>query len=231
MGENFTKKEQIVILLIGITIISLLGFKVLGQGVFKPKANSLDLGQKEGGDFLSAGQFLEEKPQEPGLKEGDQEDQGQEDLVGHKTIMVHISGQVGRPGLVVLKEGQRLVDAVDQAGGLKDEADLDRINLAKKLNDEDKIYIPAQGEDLGPEDLNQLTSSSDQALDETKGRININTCDQMELQSLPGIGQVLAGRIIDYRTASPFQAVEDLLKVAGIGDKKFQDIKDLVTIK
>ncbi len=231
MGENFTKKEQIVILLIGITIISLLGFKVLGQGIFKAKANPLDLGHEEGGELLLADKFLEESPKESGLAEGDQKDQDQEEPVGNKTIMVHISGQVGRPGLVVLKEGQRLVDAVDQAGGLKTEADLDRINLAKKLNDEDKIYIPAQGEDLDPEELTQLSSSSDQTSRETKGRININTCDQMELQSLPGIGQVLAGRIIDYRTASPFQAVEDLLKVAGIGEKKFQDLKDLVTIK
>lgn len=138
-------------------------------------------------------------------------------------IMVHISGQVYNPGIVILEPGARLVDAVKAAGGLKKDADLDKINLAKKLSDEEKIYIPKVGEDLQSHESETTSNSS--------GKININTSTKEELMSLPGIGEVLAERIIEYRNKSKFKSVEDIMNVSGIGEKKFEDIKDLIVVK
>lgn len=140
-------------------------------------------------------------------------------------IMVHISGQVYNPGIVILESGDRLIDAVELAGGLKKEADLDKINLAKKLSDEEKIYIPKIGEESVIEVFESGSS------DNSTGKININTCTKEELMTLPGIGDVLADRIISYRKENKFKAVEDIKNVSGIGEKKYEDIKDLITVK
>ncbi len=206
MGENFTKKELIVILLIVAGLIFAVGFKFLPKGIFSNQSNPVTK------DGLTNPDYLERGNQEPEVVEAQDE-----------IIMIHISGQVYKPGLVELKLGQRLIDAVDLAGGLKENADLDRINLAKKLSDEDKIYIPALGEELVADILYDNNSSE-------TGKININKCDKAQLLTLPGIGEVIATRIMDYRRKTPFTCVEDLLNVSGIGEKKFEEIKDLVNI-
>ncbi len=142
-----------------------------------------------------------------------------------KEIVVHISGQVHNPGVVKLEPGARVIDAVNAAGGLKNDADLDKINLAKKLQDEDKIYIPKIGEDIDENLLDFQNSVED------GNKININTCTKEELMSLPGIGEVLADRIIQYREKTPFKKVEDLMNVSGIGEKKFESIKDMIIVR
>lgn len=142
-----------------------------------------------------------------------------------KEIIVHISGQVHNPGVVKLELGARVIDAVNAAGGLKNDADLDKINLAKKLQDEDKIYIPKIGEDIDEKLLDFQNSAED------GNKININTCTKEELMSLPGIGEVLADRIIQYREKTPFKKVEDLMNVSGIGEKKFESIKDMIIVR
>lgn len=142
-----------------------------------------------------------------------------------KEIIVHISGQVHNPGVVKLEPGARVIDAVNAAGGLKNDADLDKINLAKKLQDEDKIYIPKIGEDIDENLLDFQNSAED------GNKININTCTKEELMSLPGIGEVLADRIIQYREKTPFKKVEDLMNVSGIGEKKFESIKDMIIVR
>src|SRR5699024_1271782 len=107
-------------------------------------------------------------------------------------IMIHISGEVNQPGLITLKQGTRVTDAVDLAGGLKKDADLDKINLAKKLVDEEKIYIPQIGdEDIPVEVVGNISSS------QGSGKVNINTCTKEELMTLPGIGDVTADKILD----------------------------------
>lgn len=142
-----------------------------------------------------------------------------------KEIIVHISGQVHNPGVVKLEPGARVIDAVNAAGGLKNDADLDKINLAKKLQDEDKIYIPKIGEDIDKNLLDFQNSAED------GNKININICTKEELMSLPGIGEVLADRIIQYREKTPFKKVEDLMNVSGIGEKKFESIKDMIIVR
>lgn len=133
-----------------------------------------------------------------------------------KKIYVYITGAVKNPGVYNLKDGDRIKDLVELAGGLLEDADSESVNLAKKLSDEEKIHIPFKGE----------TSTESLIKD---NRININTADETELDKLPGIGPSLAKRIVDYRnTHGPFKKIDDIKNVAGIGDKKFEDLKGLI---
>lgn len=136
-------------------------------------------------------------------------------------IIIYLSGEVRNPGIYTLKTGSRLYQAVELAGGFTEEADKVAVNLACKLEDEDHIHISKKGE-----------ISSSPFGPSSPGKININTASQSELETLPGIGPTLASRIIEYRkTTGPFKAVEDIKKVSGIGDKRFEAIKDLITVR
>lgn len=149
------------------------------------------------------------------------------DVEENSIVMVHISGQVYKPGLIELESGARLIDAVNKAGGLKSEADIDRINLAKKLVDEEKIYIPKIGEEVT--DIDSF-SSEDSTTSSSTDKININNCSKEELMSLPGIGEALATRIIDYREESKFKSTDEIMNVSGIGNKKFESIREYITV-
>ena len=162
--------------------------------------------------------LLEEFIDEEKIDEVEKQDEPSE-------IYVHISGQVYNPGIVKLEFGARVIDAVNLAGGLKKDADLDKINLAKKLVDEEKIYIPKIGEDIDDNIIDIQNTS------EGYVKIDINTCSKEELLSLPGIGEVLANRIIEYRDKTPFKRIEDIMNVSGIGEKKFENIKEMITVR
>lgn len=143
-------------------------------------------------------------------------------------IMVYITGAVNKPGVFMLQEGERVYRAVELAGGLAPEADARNINLAAVLQDGKSYSIPAVGEttSLGGTDLTGTGTS------EKDGKVNVNTASSRELESLPGIGPALAERIVEYRMLNgPFQNVDELKKVSGIGDKKFAAIKDQVSTK
>ncbi len=205
----FTKKEQVIVVLLIVVIVLISLFNFLNK-------NPL-IGNKENSEYAISENILMEMEEEE-IDEDDEE------------IMVHISGEVYKPGIVVLKAGSRVIDAVNLAGGLKKDADLDKINLAKRLVDEEKIYIPKIGEDDIPIESSNVNSSTNN-FDSPNGKVNINTCTKEELMTLPGIGEVLAQRIIEYRQGNPFRTIEDIMNVSGIGDKKFESIKDLITVK
>ncbi|MGO1581317.1 MAG: helix-hairpin-helix domain-containing protein [Peptoniphilaceae bacterium] len=128
-----------------------------------------------------------------------------------ESIYIHISGRVKNPGLVELKSGSRVIDAINSAGGMYEDADLDSVNLAKKLNDEEKIYIAKKGE----VDLTTYTESSNH-------KININTADSSELENLPGVGPKTAEKIIKYREENKFNRIEDIMNVGGFGQKNLK---------
>jgi competence protein ComEA len=140
-------------------------------------------------------------------------------------IGIHVVGEVKVPGLVLLPEGSRVSDAILSAGGMTDLADENRLNLAALLEDGTRVYVPAKGETL-PDDITAtLPSDNHQEL------ININLADREELDSLPGIGLAKADAIIDYRTSQgDFLSIEEILKVPGIGESIFTQIKDLITV-
>lgn len=209
MNNYFTKKEQIVILVLALVIIFVVGFRFLNR-----ENDEFDIEKAENLDFIV--QEVEMDKEESPIEEDTLD------------IMVHICGEVYNPGLIQLESGNRIIDAVELAGGLKKDADLDKINLAKKLQDEDKIYIPKIGEDIEFEVFNEISAESK---DLKQGQIDINKCSREELMTLPGIGEVTANKILDYRMNNSFKRKEDIMEVSGIGEKKFLSMKDLIIVK
>lgn len=156
-----------------------------------------------------------------------------------RKIVIHITGQVKNPGLVYLDEGARIADAIKEAGGSTKDAALDKVNLAYVLEDGQKIYIPNKNEKIS-EIQYIITDSGENVLKDTgkesnvKGgikKVNINSANQEELETLPGVGPALAVRIIEYRNSNgKFEKVEDVQNVKGIGDSKFTNIKEHICI-
>ena len=134
-------------------------------------------------------------------------------------LKVYISGAVAHPGVYTLRQGDRVVDAIDAAGGPTQNADLTRINLAAKVKDEQQIHVPKPGESLPQESSGQPQ------------KININTASAELLETLPGIGETKAQAIINYRKEhGDFKRIEDLVEVTGIGSSTYENLKHLITV-
>ena len=168
-----------------------------------------------------------------------------------KKIVVHISGAVEQEGIVELEENSRIADAIEKVGGLKENAETKGINLAYKVEDGMKIYIPTKEEFQNKESQemnkenqyvyegikeNGLQEKSSQRNSELKGtignkKVNINKASQEELDSLPGIGPSTASKILEYRRENGnFKNIEDIKGVSGIGESKFEKIKEMITV-
>lgn len=147
-------------------------------------------------------------------------------------MKVHIAGEIKKPGVYEIKEGDRLEDLIKVAGGLTDEADDVNINLAQRLEDQMKIYIPNKNDEksLNTNNPNQTNEPVTPVKNSSSGLININTASKEELMTLPNIGEKRADAIIEYRNASRFENIEDIKNVKGIGNKFFEALKDLITI-
>lgn len=146
-------------------------------------------------------------------------------------IMVDVKGEVVSPGVYELTTEDRVIDAIQLAGGYTNEAETNLVNHAQKLQDEMVIYIPKKGEELADLPIEQ-TVTSGQASKNSAGKININTADESQLTTLPGIGPSKAQAIIAYREETgSFKNIEDLTNVSGIGDKTFEKLKELIDIK
>jgi len=147
--------------------------------------------------------------------------------------VVYVCGNVKNPGVYELLPGSRINDALILAGGALPGSDLNSINLAEKISDGQKIYIPKMGE---VQSQSSLSSSTDGTAQETvsagEGKININTATKEELKTLDRIGDKLAERIIEYRqNHGPFKSIEEIKNVNGIGEKIFESIKDFITVQ
>jgi competence protein ComEA len=148
-------------------------------------------------------------------------------------MKVYVVGAVARPGVYALPWDSRVEQAIASAGGATVDADLLRVNLAQRIHDQQQIYVPSRAEEATPvlPTLAPPTPSAGSA--SSSGRtINVNTANASELETLPGIGPVLAQRIIDYcQTHGPFQRLEDLKKVKGIGESTFERIQGMITLE
>ena len=151
--------------------------------------------------------------------------------VGVKEITVYISGQVAKEGVVTLSSDKRLADAVEKLGGLTKNADTNNINLAMKLEDEKHYIIPKEGEVIqNNSDSTQVTSNKGN--NNQGSKININTADLKQLDDIPGVGEATANKILSYRDENgEFKSIEEIKNVNGIGDKKFENMKDLICVK
>ncbi|HUO47113.1 MAG TPA: ComEA family DNA-binding protein [Acidimicrobiia bacterium] len=142
-----------------------------------------------------------------------------------RSITVHIAGWVTAPGLVELTEGARVADAVAAAGGLRPGADTSAINLAALLSDGEQVSVPGpSGDGTDRDGVSGGAVTPD-------GVVRLNRADPTELETLPGVGPVLAERIYEFREQNgPFQTLEDLLDVPGIGEAKLANLRDRVVV-
>ena len=139
-----------------------------------------------------------------------------------KMLLVHVAGQVKRPGVYPVVEGSRVVDALAAAGGAKKGVDLSQINLARKLVDGEQIYLGLR---------NSETKTISGRRGAYSGVIYVNRATAPQFDSLDGIGPVLAKRIVEYRNANgPFVDIADLQKVPGIGAKTFAKIQNRLSL-
>ena len=161
-----------------------------------------------------------------------------DDEIEENTIIIHITGAVENEGIVEVKENARINDVIKAAGGLSDDANLESVNLAYAVEDGQKIYIPSikdQVEDIEDDELASQNASNEviQQNDDQKSTnlININTASQEKLEELPGIGSSIATKIITYREKNgKFKNIEDIKNVSGIGDAKYDTIKNYICI-
>ena len=157
-----------------------------------------------------------------------------EEIVEEKEyIKIHITGQVKIPGIIELEYGARISDAIEKAGGLTEFASLKNVNLAYKLEDGQKLYIPTTEEDVesvlmeNGENIIQNTNLSGKSK-----MININKANESELEEIPGVGPAMASKIVNYRKENgEFKTIEDLKNISGIGEKKFEAMREYISVK
>lgn len=148
----------------------------------------------------------------------------QKEQVKPQNVVVYVSGAVQNPGVVSLAYGSRVIDAVNLLGGPTKTANLQGVNMAAPLTDGQQIHVPSKEESEG----SGVATGAGRV---TGGKININTADTVALDTLPGVGPSTAQKIIDYRKNSgPFSSLEDLKNVPGIGESKYQHLKDKITL-
>lgn len=143
------------------------------------------------------------------------------------SIYVDISGSVNTPGVYEMSSGSRLYEVIEKAGGLTDEANTDSINRASFVEDGQKIIIPSVNNE---EETVALANGEVITLPDANGLININTAAKEDLTRLTGVGDVIADRIIEYRSSTPFKSIEDIMCVKGIGTTTFEKIKSQITV-
>ena len=146
------------------------------------------------------------------------------------TLIVDVTGWVRKPGVFAFEPGDRVIDAVERAGGARDNADLTLLNLAAPLVDGQQILVPKEGAEV-PGTVPGTTPGTTGVPGATGGLVNINTADEATLETLNGVGPVLAASIIAYRTEQgPFTSIDQLDEVSGIGPATMEDLRSQVTV-
>ena len=171
----------------------------------------------------AAGPAEDDEPKEDAEPE-ERDEVEEEPITEAAAVVVHVDGAVAAPGVYVLPEGSRANDAVAAAGGIVEGADTSGVNLAAPVSDGEKIHVPLEGEAAA------MTSapSGEGAAD---GPVNINLAGIDELDELPGVGEATARAIVEDREKNgPFSTPEDLMRVSGIGEKKFERLAGLICV-
>lgn len=220
---NLSKKQLAIIVGIGAVIIFVIGYYIYKISI------------------------PEESYEQLNIVSEDTKEQNKENVENNKEeteqIIIHIAGEVKNPGIVKIKEGARIADVIEMAGGLTDKANITNINLAYVIEDGQKITIPSKESIEEKENQNEyISSESGQGVIEETPKtnlesnentiVNINKASKEELQTLQGIGESTAQKIIDYREQNGnFKQIEDIKNVPGIGDSKFEAIKESIKVK
>ena len=183
-----------------------------------------------------------EEPEVIALNDNEETDEIIEDTF--ETIFIDIKGEVVNPGVYEIQLGDRVIDAVQMAGGFTNEATTDNVNLSKKLKDETVIIIPSYLKDYenvtikndyeidSNDDIVQTEENENyEKIESSSSLVNINTASVVELMSLDGIGETKAKAIIEYRdTSGGFKSIEDIKNVSGIGESTYENIKNNITV-
>lgn len=211
MNFNFSKDK----IIIGIAIIALAGF-----GYYKSSSDSLNSNQI---------QSIVDTKQTDNINNQSEVENKENEYNSSK--MCQIDGCVNKPGVYSFKKDDRIKDIIDLAGGFTKDADTKSVNLAMKLKDEMKIFIPSKNEISKLQNHNTENSQIITLKDNNSTNlVNINTADSNKLQTLPGIGPSKAKKIIEFREKNQFKKIEELKNVDGIGEKTFESLKSLITI-
>ena len=210
--EILNKKQKIIVTIIAILMVLFIGFYIIDK-TNNEKFEYLEIEENE---ILSNNIIDENNTYEEG-----------------KIIVVHITGAIKNEGIVKAKDGARISEIIDLAGGTTAEADLSKINLAYIVKDGQKIYVP----NVKDGEIENITESAgenviDDKIEKTQGKVDVNTANQTELETLNGIGPSTALKIINYRKENgDFERIEDIKNVPGIGETKFESIKESICIK
>ena len=146
-------------------------------------------------------------------------------------IRVQVSGAVMVPGVYAMVEGDRVMDVIAAAGGVLPDADLSGINLARRVQDEAHYHVPLTGEAPASTAGPTFATAESPPQDDRSGLIDLNTATESELEALPGIGPVMASRIVAHREANgPFASIDNIQDVTGIGPKTLEALRTLVTV-
>lgn len=156
-----------------------------------------------------------------------------EKVMMNEIVLVDVKGAVINPGVYEADIDDRVIDLITKAGGLNEDADESQINFAMRVEDEMVLYVPKNGElaeEAAKGPIGEGVLGSGQSKND--GKVNLNTANEAELQTLPGIGPAKAAAIIEYReTHGPFKVIEDLKSISGIGEKTFVKLKDSIKVK
>lgn len=219
--KEIFEEHALKVVLVLLSIILLLG------GVFIWSAIQPNIREEAPGMDLHEGLMAEGEGEEIGLElEPDLVIENQRS----EEIIVDVKGAVVTPGVYTVESNNRVIDAIERAGGFIEEADQNAVNLAKVVEDQMVIYIPKVGEEVQNADLNQAYVEP-VAEEKTESLVNINLDGKEALMTLNGIGSSKADSILNYREENGFfQTIEEIKNVSGIGDATFENLKDSITV-
>lgn len=247
-SKHFLRKiiKNKIVFLVLVTILLLGIYYIAKNAIRNYNFNDTEISTNSEIEELGEEEFIQEDEQSVSEEE---EEIKEQDVVTEKAenkIFVYVTGEVNNPGVITLNEGCRIVDAINAAGGTTANANIDKINLVYVLEDGMKINIPNKNELINNPDFEYITKNSgeggsDSEISENnktensstkkKSLVNINSATQTELETLPGIGPSLALRIINYRKENgKFSSIEEIKNVSGIGEKKYEDLKEYITV-
>lgn len=223
--------------IIGVIVIAVFIFMIINLGKIKEFEN------KDNDKIINVESSINTDNDKNEENKEQKDDNGKEQIVNGGGIFVHIDGYINNPGVYEIKENDRIKTLIDKAGDFKEGYSIKNINLAAKLSDGDKIYIPSVSEEKDSENNNNININSsgkgqnvkadrnNVSIMKNNSKININTANISELKQITGIGESTANKIIDYReNVGKFKKIEDIKEVKGIGDAKYESLKNKITI-
>ncbi len=170
----------------------------------------------------------------PAVNSSENSSEEENKIVEEEVCIIHITGAINNPGVYQLNKGKRIIDAVEMAGGATEQANVDAVNLAAHIYDGQKIVIPFyidDNEELNKQNISKSLMYEQHQNSSNSELINLNTATSNQLETLPGIGPVLAKSILNHREKyGLFREIDDIQDVSGIGEKRFESIKEYITV-